>query len=128
VQAMIREAEGHGEGRARRADRAALDLARLRNEAFLSARRASRPRPVPVTRLNQVWAYDFVFDACANGHQLKCLTIIDEWSRECLGIADEFKASAAQRVLEGGKAIPPVARDLDLTRRRFGDGWSKPGA
>jgi len=23
-------------------------------------------------------AYDFVFDACANGQQLKCLTIIDE--------------------------------------------------
>ena len=28
---------------------------------------------------------------------------------------DEFKASAVQRVLEGGKTIPQVARDLDLT-------------
>ena len=25
-----------------------------------------RPRPVPATGPNQVWAYDFVFDACAN--------------------------------------------------------------
>jgi putative transposase len=35
---------------------------------------------------NQVWAYDFVFDACANGQQLKCLTVVDEYTRECLAI------------------------------------------
>jgi len=34
---------------------------------------SSRPRPVPATGPNQVWAYDFVFDACANGQKLKCL-------------------------------------------------------
>jgi len=33
-----------------------------------------RPRPLPASRANDVWAYDFVFDACANGQQLKCLT------------------------------------------------------
>ncbi len=33
-----------------------------------------------------MWAYDFVFDACANGQQLKCLTVIDEYTRECLAI------------------------------------------
>ena len=32
-------------------------------------------------RRDQVWAYDFVFDACANGQQLKCLTVIDEYTR-----------------------------------------------
>jgi putative transposase len=36
--------------------------------------------------MGEVWAYDFVFDACANGQQLKCLTIVDEFSRECLAI------------------------------------------
>jgi putative transposase len=45
-----------------------------------------RPRPLPATGANQVWAYDFVFDACANGQQLKCLTVIDEFTRECLAI------------------------------------------
>ncbi len=30
--------------------------------------------------------YDFVFDACADGQQIKCLTVIDEWTRECLAI------------------------------------------
>jgi putative transposase len=47
---------------------------------------ASRPRPLPATAVGQVWAYDFVFDACANGQQLKCLTVVDEFSRECLAI------------------------------------------
>jgi len=47
---------------------------------------ASRPRPLPATGVGQVWAYDFVFDACANGQQLKCLTVVDEFSRECLAI------------------------------------------
>jgi len=46
----------------------------------------SRPRPLPAFATNQVWAYDFVFDACANGQQLKCLTVIDEHTRECLAI------------------------------------------
>jgi putative transposase len=46
----------------------------------------SRPRPVPAMAANDVWAYDFVFDACANGQQLKCLTVIDEHTRESLAI------------------------------------------
>jgi putative transposase len=41
---------------------------------------------LPASGRNHVWAYDFVFDACANGQQLKCLTIVDEWTRECLAI------------------------------------------
>jgi putative transposase len=45
-----------------------------------------RPRPVPPTAQHHVWAYDFVFDTCANGHTLKCLTVVDEWTRECLAI------------------------------------------
>src|SRR6185437_2701624 len=46
----------------------------------------SRPRPLPATGAGYLWAYDFVFDACANGQQLKCLTVIDEYTRECLAI------------------------------------------
>ena len=47
---------------------------------------ASRPRPLAPVGMGEVWAYDFVFDACANGQQLKCLTIVDEFTRECLAI------------------------------------------
>jgi putative transposase len=46
----------------------------------------SRPRPQTPTGVNHVWAYDFVFDTCADGRTLKCLTIIDEFTRECLAI------------------------------------------
>jgi putative transposase len=45
-----------------------------------------RPRPTPPTAANHVWAYDFVYDRCANGQQLKCLTVVDEWTRQCLAI------------------------------------------
>lgn len=45
-----------------------------------------RPLPLPATGAGYLWAYDFVHDACANGQQLKCLTIIDEYTRECLAI------------------------------------------
>jgi putative transposase len=47
---------------------------------------SSRPRPKAPTMINEVWSYDFVFDACANGQQLKCLTVVDEFSRESLAI------------------------------------------
>jgi putative transposase len=58
-----------------------------------------RPRPCPPTGVGQVWAYDFVFDACANGQQLKCLTVIDEYTRESLAI-DVAGSIRSGRVIE----------------------------
>ncbi len=46
----------------------------------------SRPRPLPATAGCQVWAYDFVHDTCADGRKLKCLTVVDEYTREALAI------------------------------------------
>ena len=60
-----------------------LQVARKRPRRRVAS---ARPRPMAPTGANQVWAYDFVFDACANGQQLKCLTIVDEYTRECLAI------------------------------------------
>lgn len=45
-----------------------------------------RPRPLAPMVANSVWSIDFVFDACANGQQLKCLTVVDEYTRESLAI------------------------------------------
>ena len=59
----------------------------------------TRPRPVPSRAANHVWAYDFVFDACANGQTLKCLTVIDEFTRECLAI-DVAGGIRSGRVIE----------------------------
>src|SRR5271156_1959641 len=58
-----------------------------------------RPRPLPAFRANHVWAYDFVFDACANGQQLKCLTVVDEYTRECLFI-DVAGSIRSRQVIE----------------------------
>jgi len=46
----------------------------------------SRPRAAAPSGPNQVWSYDFVFDACANGQQIKCLTVTDEFTKEGLAI------------------------------------------
>jgi len=58
-----------------------------------------RPRPKAPSGPNHVWAIDFVFDTCADGRQLKCLTVIDEWTRECLAI-DVAGSIRAGRVVD----------------------------
>ena len=78
--------DGHrmSAGRAYRLWRAAgLQVARKRPRRRAAT---SRPRPQAPTGANQVWSYDFVFDHCANGQQLKCLTVTDEFTKEGLAI------------------------------------------
>ncbi len=59
-------------------------------------RRNQGVRPLPACRPNHVWAYDFVHDTCANGQKLKILTVVDEWSRECLTVEVEGRITAAR--------------------------------
>jgi putative transposase len=59
----------------------------------------ARPRPLPPTGLNHVWAYDFIYDWCADGRALKCLTVVDEFTRECLEI-DAAGSIRSGRVIE----------------------------
>ena len=91
--------EGHSLSR-HRAHRlwglAGLQLPRRRPRRRVAT---SRPRPVPAFGPNHVWAYDFVFDACAGGQQIKCLTVIDEFTRECLAI-DVAGSIRSARVIE----------------------------
>lgn len=71
-------------GRAYRLWRAAgLQVPRRRPRKRVAA---ARPRPQAPRGPNQVWSYDFVFDRCANGQQLKCLTVTDEFTKEGLAI------------------------------------------
>src|SRR5687767_15952293 len=65
-------------------------------------RAGARPRPIPSLAANHVWTYDFVFDACANGQQLKCLTVVDEFTRECLyiDVAGSIRSGRVIEVLE----------------------------
>ena len=59
----------------------------------------SRPRPCIARGPGQVWAYDFVHDACANGQKIKCLTVIDEFTKVSLTI-DVAGAIRSGRVVE----------------------------
>jgi putative transposase len=60
---------------------------------------SGRPRPHAPSAANQVWCYDFVFEPCANGQQLKCLTVTDEWTNEGLAIEVDGRIRS-QRVIE----------------------------
>ena len=94
---LRREGQGMSRHRAHRLWRVAgLQLPRRRPRRRVAA---SRPRPVPAFGPNHVWAYDFVFDASASGQQIKCLTVIDEFTRECLAI-DVAGSIRSGRVIE----------------------------
>ncbi len=76
--------------------RARLQVPRKRPRKRIAS---GRPRPKAPTGANQVWSYDFVFDWCANGQQLKCLTITDEWTKEGLAIEVDGRIRSG-RVIE----------------------------
>jgi putative transposase len=40
------------------------------------------PLPAP-TRPDERWGMDFIHDACADGRRFRCLTMVDEFTREC---------------------------------------------
>jgi len=59
----------------------------------LPKKRPSKRRAKPIVgilpkaeKANQVWTYDFVFDQTLSGKSLKMLTLIDEYTRECLAV------------------------------------------
>jgi putative transposase len=83
---------------------------RLYREAALSVRKRRRRKLVMVDRQalhvpsgpNEVWSIDFVMDALVNGRRIKCLTIVDDFTRECLDIVVDYGISGGYvaRVLE----------------------------
>ena len=48
---------------------------------------------------DHVWSYDFVFDRTHDGRRLRMLTVIDEFTRECLAI-DVSRRMTSEEVLE----------------------------
>jgi len=47
------------------------------------------PLPIP-TEANQAWSMDFVWDYLRDGRRIKMLTIVDDFTRECLAIEVSF--------------------------------------
>jgi putative transposase len=54
------------------------------------------------TQANRRWSMDFVMDQLVNGRRLKCMTLVDDFTRECLAIAVDVSVTAEGviRVLE----------------------------
>lgn len=101
--------------------------------------------PTRVERLNHVWTWDFVADRTDNGGRLRILSILDEYSRECLELHVAGKLTAhdlisAMERLEGERGLPEhirsdngsefIARVLQqwLVRRRVKTLYIEPGS
>jgi putative transposase len=54
-----------------------------RGRLWLADGSCIRLRPL---RRNHVWAYDFVSEQTSDGRKLRILTVIDEYTRECLAL------------------------------------------
>jgi putative transposase len=95
---------------------------RLYREAALSVRKRRRRKSVMVDRQalyvpsgpNEIWSIDFVMDALANGRRIKCLTIVDDFTRECLDIAVDYGISGGYvaRVLEAAGQFRGLPRAI----------------
>jgi putative transposase len=66
-------------------------------------RRSAEPKrsPLRAEYPNHVWTYDFMQDATAEGRILRVLTLVDEFTRECLAIevGRSFPSAAVMTVL-----------------------------
>ena len=74
---------------------------RLNKNANLAVRRRKKVKRPPNERVplqiarkvNDVWSMDFVSDSLSNGRRIKCLTVADDFSHECIDIAVDFGIS-----------------------------------
>ena len=60
-----------------------LQLPKRRRKRIRSAKRVPL---APAIRLNERWSMDFMLDMLADGRRFRVLTVMDEFSRECLAI------------------------------------------
>ena len=68
---------------------------RRRRRKGLATERLALLRPdVP----NMTWSMDFVMDALASGRRIKCLTCVDDFTKECLTITAAFGISESPRL------------------------------
>ena len=96
-------------------------------------RRSQAPRPIreALSGPNERWSMDFVSDTLSNGRRFRCLTIMDEFSRECLAIhvAHSIPAAGVIEVMERlkeSRGLPDVIitdNGSEFRSRAF-DSWA----
>ena len=75
---------------------------RLYRESALSVRKRRRRKLVMIhrqvlsaaSRPNEIWSIDFVMDVLSNGRPIKCLSVVEDFTRECLDIAVDYGISS----------------------------------
>jgi putative transposase len=108
---------------------------RLYSAAKLAVRKRKKVRRPPAERVplqlartvNEVWSMDFVSDSLANGRRLKCLTVADDFSHECVditvdyGISGEYVTRLLDRaaVFRGYPAAVRTDNGPEFTSRAF---------
>jgi putative transposase len=106
-------------------------LYRIYKEERLSVgRRGGRRRalgtraPMAIPQdLNLRWSLDFVMDTLVNGRRFRILTLVDDFTRECLGLAVDTSLTGPRVVRELGRIIetrgPPHDRQRQRHRTNF---------
>jgi putative transposase len=94
------------------------------------------------TQPNERWRMDFIHDACADGRRFRCLTMVDEYTRECPVIEVDTSLPAARVIgvldqLAGRRGLPRrlvvdhgpefISRALDLWAYRVASSRSSSG-
>lgn len=89
-----------------------LNLRRKRpRRRVAAAHRLERP---VLTGSDQCWSMDFVADSLFNGRQIRALTVVDNYSRECVAIAVDFRLKGEDVV-----AVMGHLKCLDRTPMRI---------
>ena len=90
---------------------------RIYREEGLSLRRKRRRKLPAVARVplpapqetNQRWSMDFIHDQLATGRRFRCLTLVDDFTRQCLAIHVDTSIS--------GASVVAILQRLALTRQ-----------
>jgi putative transposase len=96
-------------------------------------RRSAMPRPLrpELTGPNQRWSLDFMQDALSTGRRFRCLTVLDEYSREALAVHVAYSIPAIEVIavlerLRHERGLPAVLitdNGSEFTSRAF-DAWA----
>jgi putative transposase len=82
-----------------------LSLRRKRRKKLPALTRVPIPQP---ERPNEHWSMDFINDQLSSGRRFRCLTIVDDFTRQCLAIHVDTSI--------GGATVVNVLQELALTR------------
>lgn len=96
---------------------------RLYREAGLQVRRRNRKRIIhgertPLSRArkpNESWSMDFVSDALADGRRVRCLTLVDDFTKECLATVVDSSIIGARVALELDGVIARRSQPISIS-------------